>query len=149
MKHKTLSLLAGLIACATSALAADFIEIKGERDIDNIRILVKSGSAYHAELQALPNAKAMESGNTAEKGATGYYVGYSLQATVTPKGIEGSFIGNMVRGFIDFGTQEEGKKLSPVLNSFEKKFSIKKPGKQWTKVTVEKGTIYEVRWITE
>jgi hypothetical protein len=149
MKYKTISLIAGFIVCAVSALAADFIEIKGERDIDNIRIPLKSGSAYHAELQALPNAEAMESGNTAEKAATGYYVGYSLQATVDKKGIEGSFIGNMVRGFVDFGAQGEGKKLSPVLNSFEKKFLIKKPGKQWTKVTVEKGTIYEVRWITE
>ena len=139
MKHKTLSLIAGLIACATSALAADFIEIKGARDLDNIRIPLKSGSAYHSEIQALPHGEA----------ATGFYVGYALQADTSKKGIKGSLVGNILQGFIDFGAKDEGERLSPVLNSFEKKFSIKKPGKQWTKVTVAKDTIYEVRWITE
>ena len=139
MKTKTVSLIAGLIVFVTSALAADFIEIKGPSDLDNIRIPLKSGSAYHFQLQELPNGKT----------PTGFYVGYALKADVVKKGIEGSLTGNLLRGFIDFGTKGEGEKLSPVLNSFEKKFSLKKPGKQWTKVTVDKDTIYEIRWISE
>ncbi|MFA6288249.1 MAG: hypothetical protein WC661_12770 [Opitutaceae bacterium] len=149
MKHKAISFIAGLVACATSALAADFIEIKGAHDLDNIRIPIKAGSAYYAQIQALPNADAMISGKTDGKEETGFYVGYSLHVATSKKGIEGSFVGNLLQGFIDFGAQGEGKKLSPVLNSFEKKFSIKKPGKQWTKVTVYKDTTYEVRWISE
>lgn len=149
MKYKSISLIVGLLACVVSALAADFIEIKGAQDIDNIRIPFKSGNAWHAQLQALPNAGAMISGNTNEKEETGFYVGYSLRATASKTGIEGSFVGNLLQGFIDFGTQGEGKKLSPVLNNFEKKFLIKKPGTQWTKVTVAKDISYEVRWIAE
>lgn len=149
MKYKTLSFIAGLIACATGAWAADFIEIKGSRDLDNIRIPIKSGIAHYAELQAFPNAETMIGSNTAAKAETGYYVGYSLNATASEKGIEGSFIGNLLHGFIDFGAQGEASKLSPVLNSFEKKFSIKNPGKQWTKVTATKDITYEVRWVSE
>jgi hypothetical protein len=149
MKHKAISLIAGFVVFASSALASDFIEIKGARDLDNIRIPLQSGSAYHAEIQAFPNAKTMISGIASEKEVTGYYVGYSLQATVAKKGIEGSFVGTRLQGFIDFAAKGEAEKLSPVLNSFEKKFSIKKPSKEWTKVTVAKDSIYEVRWITE
>lgn len=139
MKHKTLSIIAGLIACATSSPAADFIEIKGAHELDNIRIPLKAGSAYHSDIQALPNGEA----------ETGFYIGYALQADTSKNGISGSLVGNLLQGYIDFGAKGEGKKLSPVLNSFEKKFSIKKPGKQWTKVTAAKDTIFEVRWITE
>ena len=139
MKHKAISLIAGFIVCASSALAADFIEIKGAQDIDNIRIPLKSGSAYHSKIQALPNGES----------ATGLYAGFALQAETSKKGIEASLVGNLFQGYIDFAAKDEEKKLSPVLKSFEKKFSIKKPGKEWTKVTVAKDTIYEVRWITE
>ncbi len=139
MKHKAILLIAGFIVCASSALAADFIEIKGERDIDNIRIPFKSGSAYHSEIQAITNGEA----------ATGFYAGYALRADTSKKGIEGSLVGNLLQGFIDFSAKDEGKKLSPVLSSFEKKFSITKPGKHWTKVVVAKDILYEVRWISE
>jgi hypothetical protein len=149
MKYKILLFIAGLFACAVSALADDFIEIKGAQDIDNIRIPLKSGSAYHAQIQALPNADAMISGKTDGKEETGFYIGYLLHATASEKGIDGIFSGNLFQGFIDFAAKGEREKLSPVLNSFEKKFLIKKPGKGWTKVKAAKDTTFEVRWITE
>lgn len=148
MKPKFLLFIAALLVWAAGARAGDFIEIKGSDDLSHIRIPLKAGKAYHSELQALPTAKTATTGTASEKDETGLYIGYSLQALTVKKSVEGTFTGNLLQGFIDFGSGEE-KKLSPVLHNFEKKFVIQSPGKQWTKVTISKDTRYEVRWITE
>ena len=148
MINKTIALIAGLIACATSTLAADFIEMKspghtrsGVPDIDNIRIPLKSGIAYHSETLELPNPKG--------GAGSGYYYGYQLQANSSKNGIEVSLLVNIFEGFTDLGSKDVGEKLSPVSTIFKNKFLLEKPGMQWTKVTVAKDTTYEVRWITE
>lgn len=149
MKYRFLSIIVGLFACVASALGADFIEIKDTQGRDTLRIPIKSGGAYHAQLQPLGDAGALGSGAAGEEQETGFYVGYSLRATVTEDGLDVSFVGNLLQGFIDFGTPSEGRKLSPVLDRFEKEFSLKEPGTEWTKVAVSKDASYQVRWIRE
>jgi len=144
--------MAGLMALALGVRAADFIEIKGARELDNIRVAFDLGQAYHTALQVLPRAEAVVAGTVGDvsgKSETGYYVGYALSANLTKEGIKGTVLGNLLEGFIDFAAKGEAPKQSPVFKKFETTFSIKKPGKEWTKVVVDKSIVYEVRWVTE
>ena len=142
MINKTIALIAGLIACATSTFAADFIEIKRnilnqEKNIDNIRIPLESGIANHSEITELTSPE--------DKVANRFYYGYQLQANTSKNGIEVSLLVNRFEGFVELSPN----KYSPVLTTSKNKFLIKKPSTHWTKVTAAKDTTYEVRWITE